>query len=237
MGLQDFRKYVCEFIGTFSLVFFAAGAVMVGAATGDLGAIGAGLISGLVITIVIYAFGAVSGAHVNPALSLAAVYLGKLEKRLLLGYVVAQTVGSGAAGLVLLWAIGRQGDMGANLPNAALGVTPLTALAIEFFLSFLLMWVICGTAYHAAANSAFAGVAIGATVGVEVMLMGPYAGAAMNPARAFGPYLALGDFTHFWIYVVGPVFGMLAGAATYRFTHAPAAGDETGGGGGTGDDR
>jgi len=238
MGLPDFRKYACEFIGTFSLVFFAAGAVMVGAATDDLGAIGAGLISGLVITIVIYAFGEVSGAHVNPALSLAAVYLGKLEKRLLPGYVMAQMAGSGAAGLVLLWTVGRYGDMGANLPNAALGVTPGVALAIEFFLSFLLMWVICGTAYHDAANTSFAGVAIGATVGIEVMLMGPYAGAAMNPARAFGPYLALGDFTHFWIYVVGPVAGMLAGAATYRFTHAPAAGAAAAaGGGGAGDDR
>jgi len=235
--LEDFRKYVCEFIGTFSLVFFAAGAVMVGAATGGLGAIGAGVISGLIITIAIYAFGEVSGAHVNPALSIAAVYLGKLEKRLLLGYVLAQIAGSGAAGLVLLWTVGRYGNMGANLPNAALGVTPAVALVIEFFLSFLLMWVICGTAYHEAANTTFAGVAIGATVGIEVMLMGPYAGAAMNPARAFGPYLALGDFTHFWIYVIGPVAGMLTGAATYRFTHAPAADDDHDAGGGVGDDR
>ncbi len=234
MERSDFRKYACEFIGTFALVFFAAGAVMVGAATKDLGAIGAGLISGLVITVVIYAFGAVSGAHVNPALSLAAVYLGKLEKRLLPGYVLAQMAGSGAAGLALLWTVGRYGDMGANLPNAALGVTPAAAFAIEIFLSFLLMWVICGTAYHAAANASFAGVAIGATVGIEVMLMGPYAGAAMNPARAFGPYLARGDFTHFWIYVLGPVAGMLAGAAAYRFTHGPLADD---GGGGAGDDR
>jgi MIP family channel proteins len=217
---QDLSKYGCEFIGTFMLVFFAAGAVMVGAVTGGLGAIGPGLISGLVITIVIYCFGHVSGAHVNPALSLAAVYLGKLEKRLAPGYIVAQLAGSAAAGMVLLWAIGRHGDMGANLPNTALGVTPGVAFVVEVILSFILMWVICGAAYHDKnTDISFAGVAIGATVGIEVMLMGPYAGAAMNPARAFGPYLALGDFTHFWIYVVGPVAGMLAGAAIYRFTH------------------
>lgn len=220
----DLSKYGCEFIGTFMLVFFAAGAVMVGTVTGGLGAIGPGLISGLVITVVIYCFGHVSGAHVNPAISLAAAYLGKLENRLVPGYVAAQLAGSATAGFVLLWTVGRHGDMGANLPNAALGVTPWAAFGIELVLSFILMWVICGTAYHDKnPNISFAGLAIGATVGGEVMLMGPYAGAAMNPARAFGPYLVLGDFTHFWIYVIGPVAGMMAGAAAYRFTHLPPA--------------
>jgi MIP family channel proteins len=221
MGRDDFRKYLCEFIGTFTLVFFAAGAVMIDALTGQLGAIGSGLISGLVITIVIYTFGHVSGGHVNPALSIAAAYLGKLEWRVLPGYVIAQMAGSAVAGLLLLWAIGPHGQMGANLPNEALGVTPAIALPIEFFLSFLLMWVIGGTAYHERADLGFAGLAIGATVGIEVMLMGGYAGAAMNPARAFGPYLALGDFSHYWIYVVGPIAGMMAGAVVYRITHAP----------------
>lgn len=220
MTLDDWRRYACEFIGVFALVFFAAGAVMVGSLTGGLGAIGPGLISGLIITIVIYTFGHISGAHVNPALSIAAVWLGKLERRLLPGYIAAQMAGSAAAGFALLAAIGQVADMGANLPNAALGVTPTTAFAIELFLSFLLMWVVCGTAFSERGPTAFAGIAIGATVGVEVMLMGPYAGAAMNPARAFGPYLARGDITHFWIYLVGPVAGMLLGAAAYRFTHS-----------------
>lgn len=223
MRADDLRKYACEFIGTFTLVFFAAGAVMVGVLTDQLGSIGSGLISGLVITIVIYCFGHVSGAHVNPALSIAAVYLHKLEKHLLPGYIIAQMAGSAAGALLLLGCIGQVADMGANLPNGALGVTPATALVVELFLSFLLMWVICGTAFHDKAYIPFAGVAIGATVGIEVMLMGSYAGAAMNPARAFGPYLTRGDFTHFWIYVLGPIAGMLAGAAVFRFTHARSA--------------
>ena len=187
---------------------------------GDLGAIGGGLISGLAISIVIYTFGHISGGHVNPALSIAAAYLGRLDRRLLPGYIIAQMLGSAAAGLSLLWGIGDYGSKGANLPNIAFGVTPGVALASELFLSFLLMWVVCGTAYSSGADRPIAGLAIGATVGIEVMLLGPYAGAAMNPARAFGPYLALGDFTHYWIYVVGPVAGMLAGAATYRLTHS-----------------
>lgn len=215
----NLNKYLCEFIGTFSLVFFAAGAVMVTALTGQPGPIGAGLISGLVISIVIYCFGHVSGAHVNPALSIAAAVLRKLEWRLVPGYIAAQMAGSAVAGFALLYALGSIADIGANLPNTGLGITPGIAFAIELFLSFLLMWVICGTAYDDAAALPFAGIAIGATVGIEVMLMGPVAGAAMNPARAFGPYLARGDFDHFWIYVLGPIAGMLIGALTSRFTH------------------
>ncbi|MCH9000609.1 MAG: aquaporin [Proteobacteria bacterium] len=221
MEADAWRKYLCEFIGTYALVFFAAGAVVVSAASGgSLGAIGGGLISGLIISIVIYAFGHISGAHVNPALSLTAVLIGRLEGRLLPGYVLAQMSGSALGGLTLLWTVGQFGMMGANLPNTELGVTPGVALVIELFLSFLLMWVVCGSAFSSGAQLPLAGVAIGATVGIEVMLMGPFAGAAMNPARAFGPYLALGDFTHFWIYVAGPIAGMVAGGLTYKFTHA-----------------
>ena len=220
----DLRRYCCEFIGTFSLVFFAAGAVVVDARMGGtLGAIGPGLISGLVITVVIYAFGHVSGAHVNPALSIAAALIGHLDRRLLPGYVLAQLAGSVLAGMCLLWALGDHGAMGANLPNEALGIAPVTAFAIELFLSFLLMWVVAGVGLDRRAHGAFAGVAVGATVGLEVMLMGPVAGAAMNPARAFGPFVAMGDFTHYWIYVVGPLVGMALGAYAWRFTHAPGA--------------
>ena len=219
--MDSWRKYACEFIGTFALVFFAAGAVVVSALMdGNLGAIGGGLISGLVITVVIYAFGHISGAHVNPALSIAATLIGHLDKRLLPGYVIAQMAGSALAGMCLLWALGNYADMGANLPNTAKQITPLTAFLIELFLSFLLMWVVAGVGLDKRAHGPFAGVAVGAVVGIEVMLMGPVAGAAMNPARAFGPFLARGDFDFYWIYVAGPLVGMALGGFVYRFTHA-----------------
>ena len=137
---------------------------MLGAISGQVGPVGAGIASGSIITIVIYTFGHVSGAHVNPALSISAVYLGELDRHLLPGYIVAQMLGSAAAGLFLLWAVGDYGKMGVNIPNTDIGVTIPVALAIEFFLSFLLMWVICGTAYHHKALVKFAGLAIGATV-------------------------------------------------------------------------
>jgi glycerol uptake facilitator-like aquaporin len=115
MQAEDFKKYVCEFIGTYALVFFAAGAVVVSASMGGtLGAIGGGLISGLVLMVVIFAFAHISGGHVNPAFSIATVYLGLLELRLLPGYIISQMLGSAFAGLCLLWALGSYGDMGVS---------------------------------------------------------------------------------------------------------------------------
>ena len=219
LARADLPKYACECIGTFALVFFAAGSVVLQARIGGLGPIASGLTSGGMIVIVIATFGGVSGAHVNPALSIAACWLGLLEKRLLPGYVVAQMAGSALAGVALLATVGTANNAGANLPNIAAGVTPGEALAIETLLSFIMMWVICGAGFDPRANPTTGAVAIGATVGIEVMLFGPYAGAAMSPARAFGPTLALGDFTYFWIYVVGPVVGVMLGAVAWRFTH------------------
>ncbi len=220
LKIDDYRKYLCELLGTFALVFFAAGAVMMDDITGRIGPVGSGIVSGSIITIVIYTFGSVSGAHVNPALSIAATALGQLQKRLLAGYITAQMVGSAMAGIFLLQVLGNHGKMGVNIPNTEIGVMPLPAFAIELFLSLLLMWVVCATAFHKSAANKFAGIAIGATVGIEVMLMGSYAGAAMNPARAFGPYLVYGDFSTYWIYLAGPIVGMLLGAWLYLFTHS-----------------
>jgi MIP family channel proteins len=223
LARADLAKYACEFIGTFALVFFAAAAVVLQGRIGGLGPIAAGLTSGGMVAIVIATFGSISGAHINPALSLAACWLGFLEKRLLPGYILAQLAGSALAGLLLLLTIGTANNAGANLPNIAAGVTVGEALVIETLLSFIMMWVICGAGFDPRANPAAAPFAIGATVGIEVMLFGPYAGASMNPARAFGPMMALGDFSHFWIYVAGPVVGVMLGAAAWRFTHAAEA--------------
>ena len=214
------KKYLCEFIGTFALVFFAAGAVMISSIGSNIGPLGSGLISGGIITVVIFSFGQISGAHVNPALTLTAALLGELNWALVPGYIIAQLTGSVFAGFTLLWLIGPVATIGANIPNEVIGVTPATAFIIEVFLSFLLMWVICGTAYHSRSHLELAAIPVGVTVGIEVMLMGPYAGAAMNPARAFGPYLAHGTLTHLWIYIVGPIIGMLVGGLIYRFSHA-----------------
>jgi MIP family channel proteins len=219
------KPYLAEFAGTYLLVLFAAGAVIVTTLIdGSPSAIVCGLSSGLVLTAVIWALARVSGAHVNPALSLALAYLGRLSWRRLPGYVLAQLAGSACAGLTLLWALGDFGAVGANLPNAALGISHGAAFGLEAILSFIMMLAIllCGDADDGIIHTG--AVRIGAIVGIEVMLFGPIAGAAMNPARAFGPYLAMGDWSTFWIYLAGPLVGIMGAAMIYQKTAARISG-------------
>lgn len=212
------KPYLAEFLGTAILVFFAAGSVMVSAMLGDLpGPLISGAVSGLVLTIVIWAFVGVSGAHVNPALTVALALLGDFPGHRVPGYIVAQLAGSALAAAILYWVLGRHGSMGANLPNSGLGITGFKAFIIESFLSFVMMLVIRGSFAAEPPVRHFAAIPIGAVVGIEVMLMGPVAGAAMNPARAFGPYVFHGDWEFFWIYAAGPLLGVAAGGYLYDF--------------------
>lgn len=213
MGREDFRKYAAEFIGTFLLVFFAAGAAMMSVLTGSAaGAVIGGLASGLILMIVIWIFAGISGGHVNPALSLALWLTGAFPGRLLPGYVAAQTAGSAAGGLCLLAALGPVPGMGANLPDIAGGITPLQALGVEYVLSFAMMVVIVLSVAAEGMPGRFFAIPIGAVVGIDVMLFGATHGAAMNPARAFGPTLVNGDWSHYWIYLAGPLAGLVSAA-------------------------
>ncbi|WP_051332305.1 MIP/aquaporin family protein [Cucumibacter marinus] len=213
---DDFRKYLAEVIGTFMLVFFAAGAVMGATLSGaPHGAVIGGAASGIGLMVIIWIFLPVSGAHVNPALSIALAIFGRFPWRLLPGYIIAQLLGSALAAGVLRAGFGSVAAMGANLPAIDAGITPVDALIIETTLSIILMIVILGAFNLRPALAAFAPVPIGAVVGAEVLVFAGLAGGAMNPARAFGPYLFYGDWTHYWIYVVGPVGGMAIGAALF----------------------
>lgn len=208
--------YLAEFLGTTILVFFAAGSIMVCAMLGGLPSpLISGTASGLALMIVIWTFGGISGAHVNPALTVALAILGVFPKHRVLGYVISQMAGSAVAGAILYWALGSHGAMGANLPNTGLGITAFNAFVIESFLSLVMMLVIRGSFAAELPFRQFAAIPIGAVVGIEVMLMGPIAGAAMNPARAFGPYIFLGDLQFFWIYVAGPLLGVITGGYLY----------------------
>lgn len=219
IGIQgDAKFYLAEFLGTAILVFFAAGSVMVCSIISGLpGPLIAGAASGLVLMILIWTFVGVSGAHFNPALTISLAILGNFPRKLVLGYVIAQMFGSVLAGAMLYWTLGSHGSMGANLPNAELGITGFKAFVIEYFLSFFMMLVIRGSFAVELPIRQFAAIPIGAVVGIEVMLMGPIAGAAMNPARAFGPYIFLGDWQFFWIYLAGPLFGIVTGGRLYDF--------------------
>jgi MIP family channel proteins len=212
-------KYVAEFAGTFLLVLFAAGAVVATARfNGAPIALVCGLSSGAILAAVIWGLTPISGGHVNPALTIAFAYLGRFPWRWVPAYVLAQLAGSALAAITLLWLLGDFGDMGANLPNATLGISAPQAFGMEVMLSFVMMAIIllCGRSDHPAIDTG--AIRIGAMVGLEVMLFGPIAGAAMNPARAFGPYLVKGDWSDFWIYASGPLVGISAAAVIYRLT-------------------
>lgn len=217
-ALRDRAKpWLAEFAGTYLIVLCAAGAVVVTAkASGTPNSMICGLVSGLALAIVIVILAGISGAHVNPALTLALAYLGRFPWRSVGGYVLAQMAGSAAAGFTVLWALGNDAAVGANMPNTAIGISQPLAFLLETLLSFAMMMVILLGGELAGRNLLRGAFRIGAVVGIEVMLFGPISGAAMNPARAFGPYLAMGDWKTAWIYGLGPMAGIMLASLIYQ---------------------
>lgn len=214
---RSMNPYLAEFAGTFLLVLFAAGAVVLTARIGgEPNPVICGLSSGLILAVVIRLFGSISGAHVNPALTVALAYMSRVSWRAVPGYLVAQLAGSATGGFAVLWLIGDWASVGANVPNTTIGMTAGGAFVLETILSFIMMMAIllCGDAEGGIFDAG--AIRIGAIVGLEVMLFGPISGAAMSPARAFGPYLASGDWSTFWIYVAGPFAGITGAAIVCR---------------------
>ncbi len=207
------RRLGAEALGTFGLVFAGCGAVAVGARDGVIGHGGVAAAFGLVVAAMIFALGHLSGAHLNPAVTLAFAAGRHFPRREIAPYVAAQLVGAGLAALALRAFLGTAGDLGLTRPN---GVGDLTAVLIEAGLTAVLVAVILAVATDARAQGQLAAIAVGATVAVMALVMGPVTGASMNPARSFGPALAVGDWSGFWIYVAGPLAGGLAGVGIYE---------------------
>jgi aquaporin NIP len=207
------KALLAEFIGTFALVFAGTGAVIFNQMTGVITQVGIAIVFGLVITAMIFTFGHTSGAHFNPAVTLGFAAIGDLSWRKACGYLIAQLLGAVTASAVLRSTFGLVGNLGATIPATA----PVHAIVLEFILTFLLMTVILGAAVDAKAVKGFAGIAIGATVGLEAMFGGPISGASMNPARSLGPALFSGAWQYHWIYWVAPIAGAVLAAFVYRF--------------------
>jgi aquaporin NIP len=208
------RRAAAEGLAAFALVFAGCGAVVANARyDGSLGTVGVSLVFGLVIMVMVYATGHLSGAHINPAVTIAFALSRHFPGRDAVAYVSAQLGGAVAGALVLLavWP-DRPGALGATLPTVAVG----SALVYELILTAFLMFVIMAVATDTRAVGAAAAIAIGGTVGLDALFGGPVTGASMNPARSFGPALAAGEWREFWIYVVGPVAGAALGAAAYQ---------------------
>ena len=212
------RSLVAEAIGTFALVFAGCGAVMVDARTAALGHVGVAISFGLVIMIMIYALGHISGAHFNPAVTLAFATSRHFPAVRVPADWTAQLGGATAAALVLRESLGNVAHVGATLPAGTDG----QAFLWEAVLSFLLMFVIMAVATDSRAVGEAAAIAIGATVGLDAMFGGPISGASMNPARSLGPAIAAGDLRSVWVYLTAPFLGAVVAAVAYTLLREAA---------------
>ena len=209
------RRATAEGLGAFALVFAGCGAIVTNAERGGtLGSVGVSLVFGLVILAGIAAFGHISGAHFNPAVTLSFFITRHLPGRDAVTYVAGQLAGATAAAL-LLWLIwpGKPADLGATVPTIAVG----RAVIVEGVMSALLMLVILSVATDTRAAGAPAAIAIGATIALDALFGGPLTGASMNPARSFAPALVSGQWRDFWVYLAGPLAGAPLGALAYQF--------------------
>jgi aquaporin NIP len=206
------KKLISEFIGTYFLVFAGTGAVVINELTKSLTHVGIALTFGLVVMAMIYTFGHISGAHFNPAVTLGFLTIGDIRLQEAVLYIVIQVLAAIASSVSLLLLFGNVANLGATLPRFSWQ----QSFALEFILTFVLMIVILGSAVHGKANKSFAGVAIGATVGLEAMFGGPISGASMNPARSIGPALVSGTLEHLWIYIVATSLGAIVAAIFYK---------------------
>jgi MIP family channel proteins len=207
------RACVAELIGTFALVFAGAGAVMVDAKTHALGHVGVAIAFGLVIMVMIYAVGHISGAHFNPAVSFAFALTRHFPWSRVAAYWVAQAAGALIAAAILRASLGNVAHVGATLPAGS----QAQSLLWETVLTFFLMFVIMSVATDTRAVGEAAAIAIGGTVGLDAMFGGPISGASMNPARSLGPALASGDPHALWLYLTAPLLGAALGALGYQF--------------------
>ena len=206
------KKLISEFLGTYFLVFAGTGAVVIDALTKSLTHVGVAITFGLVVTALIYTFGHISGAHFNPAVTIGFLINGDINKREALYYIVTQVIAGIAASGTMFSLFGNVAALGATLPRD----TWSQAFILEFILTFFLMFVIFGSAIHVRAQKSFAGIAIGATVGLEAMFGGPISGASMNPARSIGPALVSGTTQYLWVYIVATILGASCTAIIYK---------------------
>jgi MIP family channel proteins len=206
---------VAEGVGTFVMVFAGTGAVMVNQIThGAVTHLGISAVFGAVVAALIYALGHVSSAHFNPAVTLAFWQCGVFPKSKVLPYVVAQCGGAIAASAFLQFTLGAIGNLGSTLPKDGHW---LQAFCLEVVLTAILMGVILGSGLDRRAPKGFAGVAIGLTVFLEALVMGPITGASMNPARSLGPALISGNLQHHWLYWIAPILGAQLAVWLYQY--------------------
>jgi len=219
----EWRRLFGELFGTFLLVVVGAGASVLDARTaGGIGRTAEVITPGLMVLAVILFMGAVSGAHLNPVVSIAFALRNDFQWRRVPGYILAQIAGAAAACLLLRALFGTVGALGATLPGA--GFTSTQAFVVETLLTLELVSTILGTASSAQNIGPLSAVGVGAYIALAGLWASPVSGASMNPARSLGPDLARGDFHDLWIYVAGPMLGALLAVAVAYVLRGPGGG-------------
>ncbi|MES2709408.1 MAG: aquaporin [Verrucomicrobiota bacterium] len=209
------NRHAAEFLGTFGIVFAGTGAIVINDLSGGaIGHAGIALTFGLIVLAMIHAFGDVSGAHLNPAVTVAFAAAGRFPWRRTPGYITAQILGGVAASVSLHLLFPDHRTLGATLPSGSAG----QSFALEIILSALLMLVILSVSHSAKERGITAAAAIASVVALEAMFAGPVSGASMNPARSLAPALVSGTWAHLWIYLTAPVLGALLAIPLCRLT-------------------
>ena len=202
------KSLVAEFIGTFALIFIGAGALAIGSAN----LVGVALAHGLVIVTFAYAYGHISGTHINPAVTLGLLIAGEIEFVAAIGYWIVQFLGGILGAVVLNAVLPNAGDLGVTILGE--GVTPVQGLVVEIVLTFFLVNTIFNTAISGKAGN-LAGLAIGLTLALAILMGGPLTRASLNPARTLGPAIVSGNYADIWLYFIGPFVGGILAALLY----------------------
>lgn len=210
------NKYLSELLGTFALVFCGTGAIVINQqAGGVITHVGIAITFGFIVMAMIYALGDVSGAHMNPAVTIAFTIAKRFKLKQVLPYIISQALGAILASATLKYLFPTNETLGATLPAG----TEMQSFILEFILSFFLMLVIINVATGSKEQGMFAGLAIGSTVLLEAMFAGPICGASMNPIRSFSPAIVSGHTDHLWIYIVAPTLGAAFAIPIFHLLH------------------
>jgi aquaporin NIP len=208
------KKYIAELLGTYALVFAGTGAIIINQQTnGAITHVGIAITFGLIVMSMIYTFGDISGAHLNPAVTIAFTVAKRFPLTQLFPYLLSQVSGAVLASLTLKLLFPGNTLLGSTLPAGS----DMQSFILEFLLTFFLMLVIINVATGSKEQGMFAGLAIGSMVALEAMFAGPICGASMNPARSLGPAIVSGHFESIWLYLLAPVLGASASIPVFLF--------------------
>lgn len=206
------KRLIVECLGTFLLVFMGTGAIIISHLTHRIGHVSVAAVFGIVVMVLIYSFGHVSGGHFNPAVSIGFLLNKEMSRVETLSYCFMQCVGAVAGSFILSLIFDEHKNLGVTQPTTWWG----QAFILEIVLTFILMLVILMSAVHGKADKTFSGIVIGATVGIEALVFGPVCGASMNPARSLGPAVVCCNYNYLWIYFIATTIGAILAVLFYR---------------------